>query len=207
MDKPRVLIILASTREGRAGEAVAKWIQSVAAERTDAKFVPVDLKDFPLPFYAHAKSPKQIETQYPDPTERQWVETVNRADGFLIVTPEYNHGYPAALKNALDYVYAGWNNKPIGFVSYGGIAAGARSVEQLRLVAVELQMVPIREAVHIPFVSKAFGENDKPTNPLTERGAEVMLNQLVWWANTLKYARTNFPLPRPSVPPKPSSFQ
>lgn len=203
MDKPRILVITASTREGRAGEGVAKWIQRVAAERTDAEFVPVDLKDFPLPFYAHAKSPKMIETQYPDPTERRWVETVNGADGFLIVTPEYNHGYPAALKNALDYVYAGWNRKPVAFVSYGGSAGGVRSVQQLRQVAVELQLIPVRAEVNIPMVFRAFGPDGNPTEPFLTTLAQNTLNELVWWAGVLKEARAKNPFPAPVMSPKP----
>ena len=107
----------------------------------------------------------------------------------MFVTPEYNHGYPAVLKNALDHVYAEWNNKPAAFVAYGGKAGGARSVEQLRSVAIELQMAPIRQAILIPGVRRAFDEDGKPADASYEQQADALLDQLVWWARALKAAR------------------
>jgi NAD(P)H-dependent FMN reductase len=112
-----IYIILGSTREGRKGEKVAKWVHSVAASRSDLDIELVDLRDWSLPFVHNADTPASgkynVETQ-------KWADKIAQADGFLIVTPEYNHGYPAVLKNALDHLYAEWNGKPVAFVSYGG---------------------------------------------------------------------------------------
>lgn len=200
MGKPRILIILASIREGRVGEPIARWMLEMAKQRSDFTVEWVDLKDWPLPLYAHAESPKKIEAKYTDPLEQHWVEKVRAADGFLVVTPEYNHGYPPGLKNALDYAYWAWNHKPIAFVSYGAVG-GARSVEQLRLVAVDLQLVPTRDAVHLPLMPPPFGPDGKPTNPFTVWNAEVMLNQLGWYAGILKNARERSAPPPPPPPP------
>ncbi len=203
MDVPRIAIITASVREGRAGQRVADWAISLATARTDLIVAGVDLKDWPLPHYAYAKNPKQIERDYPDELPRRWVETVNSFDGFLVITPEYNHGYPASLKDALDYVYAGWNNKPIAFMSYGGQAGGSRSVEQLRQVVVELQMVPIRESVVIPGAGRAFGPDGQPVNPMLVVQAQNTISQLIWWAVVLKNGRQQVPLPTMVKPPLP----
>jgi NAD(P)H-dependent FMN reductase len=110
-----------------------------------------------------------------------------------VVTPEYNHSFPGQLKNALDTVYAPWGYKPVGFVSYGGFAAGARAVEQLRLVAVELRMVPVREEVNLRLVGLAADERGQPTDPLYARKANALLDDLAWWGRVLRDARTNHP--------------
>ncbi len=191
---PKILIILSSIREVRAGERVAQWIHNLAAKRTDMHAELVDLKAIDLPLYHYAKDTKEIEESYTDEGERAWVEKVNSADGFIIVTPEYNHGYPPSLKNALDYIYAGWNNKPVAFVSYGGAMAGSRATEQLRQVVIELQMAPIRAHVPIQFISKAFGPDGNPLDPRYAKLAGKMFNQLAWWANVLKEGRQNHPI-------------
>src|SRR6266571_7322720 len=113
---PRIEIILASIREGRMGEKVARWIHALAAHRTELEVGLIDLRDWPLPPYAYPATPRVMESRYPDPLARAWVGRIGGADGFIIVTPEYNHGYPPSLKNAIDYVYAGWNFKPAAFV-------------------------------------------------------------------------------------------
>ena len=130
-----------------------------------------------------------MERNYADERERAWVRLIERLDGFIVVTPEYNHGYPAALKNALDYAYAGWNRKPVAFVSYGGAAGGVRAVQQLRQVVVELQMAPIRAEVNIPFAMKAFNERGEPSDPLHRKRASAMLNDLAWWTWALREGR------------------
>ncbi len=110
-------------------------------------------------------------------------------DGFIIVSPEYNHAYPAVLKNAMDWIYPEWNNKPVGFVSYGSVG-GARGVEQLRLVAVELQMSPIRQGVFIPGAYPFGAKEWKPeADESLTRDAGKMFDQLLWWAKALKNAR------------------
>jgi NAD(P)H-dependent FMN reductase len=186
---PHILIILASIRENRQGETVARWFHRLASRRKDFDAELVDLKEWSLPFYHEAKTPVAMEHEYTDPKARAWVEKVEGADGFILVTSEYNNGYPPTLKNALDYVYTGWNNKPMACVSYGGPGAGMRSVAQLRQVAVELQMAPIRGEVNIPFVARAFNELGEPLEATHVKRADAMFDQLVWWADALAEAR------------------
>ena len=195
---PRIEIILGSVREGRAGERVARWIHAIASRRADLEAALIDLKEWPLPPYAFAANPKQLETRYEDALARAWFERIARADGFVIVTPEYNHGYPPSLKNALDYLYAPWNNKPVAFASYGGTSGGVRAVQQLRQVVVELQMAPIRAEVNIPFVARAFGEQGEPVDPLHAKRAAAMFDQLAWWAIVLREGRERHPRPAPA---------
>lgn len=119
--RPRIPVILGSTRQGRAGESVSRRLMDQLQRRDDADFQLVDLRDFPLPFFNHPLPP--ASGRYA-PEAKSWAETVEAGDGFLIVTPEYNHGYPAVLKNALDHVYQEWNRKPVAFVSYGAAGGG-----------------------------------------------------------------------------------
>src|SRR5690606_14476488 len=134
---PRIGIIIGSTREGRFGDKPARWISGIAAKRTDMQFELIDLRDYPLPFFEEQMSPVYAPTQHP--VAQRWAARLATLDGFIVVTPEYNHGASAVLKNALDYAYKEFNRKPIAFVGYGGVGA-ARSVEHLRMVAVDLQM-------------------------------------------------------------------
>ena len=124
-----------------------------------------------------------------------FAERIARADGFVVITPEYNHGYPGTLKNALDLVNAEWRAKPMGFVSYGGPAGGVRAVEQLRQVAVELHLVPLRDAVAIPMARSAFGDGGAPADPdgFIADSLETMLERLVWWSRALAAARRAAP--------------
>ena len=183
-----ILIILASTREGRAGEKVAQWVEKLAMARSDFASELVDLRDWPLPFFTSAVPPGSPDYQ-PEGLVKQWSEKIASADGFLVVTPEYNHGYPGVLKNALDHLFREWNRKPVAFVSYGGAAGGARSVEQLRQVAVELQMAPVREALHIAGIWNALGEDDSPKDPSAAKRLAAIFDELAWWATALKAAR------------------
>jgi NAD(P)H-dependent FMN reductase len=185
-DRPHIQIILSSTREGRFGETVAKWFHSVAESRQDLTTELLDLRDWSMPFFDQPMSP--AGGNYADEA-KPWAAKIAQGDGYVIVTPEYNHGYPAVLKNAMDHLYREWNNKPVAFVSYGGGAGGARSVEQLRLVAVELQMAPIRETVVIPMARAAFNEQGEPINPALNERANAVLDQIKWWAEALKTAR------------------
>lgn len=194
---PKIAIIIGSIRNKSAGEKAARWLFGLAKARTDLAFELVDLKDWPLPLYAYPKNPNEMEADYPDELARRWAETVNRFDGFIMVTPEYNHGYPPSLKNALDYVYAGWNRKPVAFVSYGGPAGGVRAVQQLRTVAVDLQMAPIRAEVNIQMIGRAFDEKGTLVlNPeIYAKGAQALFGQLAWWTEVLRDGRKNRPLP------------
>ncbi|MEK9173518.1 MAG: NAD(P)H-dependent oxidoreductase [Patescibacteria group bacterium] len=189
MNKPKIQIVIGSTRENRVGDKVGKWFYKHASKREDAVFELVDLRDWPLPFYDEVTGPGYLKGNYKTPKAKEWAAKVAEADGYVIVHPEYNHGYSAVLKNALDYAYTEWNNKPVAFVSYGGGAAGARATEQLREVAVELQMAPIREAIHIPMIWEALDENGEPKNPVFTERIDPVLNQLLWWVKPLKLAR------------------
>jgi NAD(P)H-dependent FMN reductase len=192
-DKLNIKIIVGSTREGRFGKTVAEWIHGIASQREDMSTEVIDLRDWPLPFFESARSPASgILAE----EARAWSELIGCADGFVIIAAEYNHGYTAVLKNALDHLYHEWCNKPVGFVSYGGASGGSRSVEQLRLVAIELQMAPIREAVVIPMARNAFGEDGQPLNTATNDRATAVLDQLAWWATALKNARNATSLAR-----------
>ena len=140
----KIAIILGSTRPGRNGEAVAKWVYEIAQKRADAEFELVDIKDFNLPLLDEPVPPSM--GQYSKPHTKAWAAKVGSFDGYVFVTPEYNHGISGALKNAIDFLFAEWNNKAAGFVSYGS-AGGARAVEQLRLVLAELQIATVRNQV------------------------------------------------------------
>lgn len=190
MPNPKIHIILSSVREGRVGETVAKWVYQQAQKRSDMEVELIDLKDYPLSDYTDARHPKMVEPgAFPEDIANKWVAKVAEADGYLIVTPEYNHGYPASLKNALDYPYDQWNNKAVGFVSYGGFVGGARAVEQLRLVAGELQLADVRNSLHIIFASQAFDDSGQPKDPMHAQTLEGVFDQLVLWTNTLKPIR------------------
>lgn len=183
---PKVLIILGSTRQNRQGETVTRWITGRASQRSDAVFEIVDLKDWSLPFFESSMPPAM--GQY-DAATLPWADRVDTADGYIFVTPEYNHGYPAVLKNALDHLFREWGRKPAAIVSYGMTGAGFRAAEQLRQVLIELRMVPVREQVGVPVVWKAFDAQGRVRDEQLERAADAMLNELVWWAATLMPAR------------------
>ena len=191
MSKPKILVIEASVRNSRAGDAVTNWVMSEAQKRDDAVYEKVDLIDYPLKDYYDSRHPKTVEPgTYPDEIANKWVAKVNEADGFIIVTPEYNHGYPASLKNALDYPYNQWNNKAVGFVSYGGFVGGARAVEQLRLVSAELVMADVRDAVHLIFVGQAFDEQGNVKDPKANDTLTAVFADVVAWSTALKPLRT-----------------
>ncbi|MBI2196212.1 NAD(P)H-dependent oxidoreductase [Candidatus Daviesbacteria bacterium] len=184
----KIQIILGSTRPNRFSEKPGKWIFELLQKREGIEAELIDLRDYPLPFFNEPMSPTMLKGKYSNKEAERWVEKVAEADGYIIVTPEYNHGYSAVLKNALDYPYEQWNNKPVGFVAYGGMG-GARAVEQLREVVVELQMVPIRTAVHIPaFWTLLDDKGNLKTETLNE-SAEAMLDHLIRWTKVLKEAR------------------
>ncbi len=180
---PSILVVLGSTREGRVGEKVARWLMRRLDEQPEADFELADLRDYRLPIYEGPSSDRR------DAGVERWADRVAAADGYVIVTPEYNHGYPAALKSALDHAYAEWNRKPVAFVSYGGHAAGYRAVEQLRQVAVELQMVPIREQVGIQAPWTAFDAHGELMQTGATEAVGRMLDDLLWWTRALKHAR------------------
>lgn len=185
-DNVKVQIILASIREERLGETVGNWFKGVVDTRDDLDTEFIDLRDWQLPFFQEPRTPSSghyAEVAMP------WAEKIAQGDAYIVICPEYNHGYSPVLKNALDHIHREWANKPIGFVSYGGPAGGARAVEQLRLVAVNLQMAPIQEAVVIPFARSAFDSDGQPNNSALNNRANALLDQLLWWTRALKAAR------------------
>ena len=189
-DRVRIQILLGSTREGRFGDRVAKWLYGHATEREDLIAELIDLRDWPLPFFNEPLSP--ITGRYASEA-RAWAAKVAEADGYVFVTPEYNFGYPAVLKNALDHIYHEWNNKPVSFVGHGGAAGGSRAVQQLRQVVVELQMAPIRAGIVIPFARRLFDESGAIRDESYDARASALLDQLVWWTRALKAARAEKP--------------
>jgi NAD(P)H-dependent FMN reductase len=187
MSKLKIKIIVGSTRPNRFSEKPAQWILDIAKKREDLDVELLDLRDYPLPFFEEPLPPGLARDNYTNPVVVKWKQKVTEADGFIIVTPEYNHGYPAVLKNALDYVYFAWGRKAVAFVSWGG-AGGTRGVEQLRLVTIELDMVPTRWAVHIPnpWFIKDVSDIDTEAN---QQSAKALLDHLTWWSGALKTAR------------------
>ena len=187
MSKLKIKVIVGSTRANRFSEKPATWIFDLAQKRTDLDVELLDLSDYPLPFFEEAMPPGLAKDQYENPIVVKWRDKIREADGFIICSPEYNHGYPAVLKNALDYTYFSWARKAVAFVSWGG-AGGARGVEQLRLVAIELDMVPTRTAVHIsnPWLIKEMSQIDTEPN---RQSAAALLDNLAWWSGALKAAR------------------
>ena len=190
----RIGIILASVREGRRGEAFARWIRELLAERPDVEVELLDLLEWSLPPYRHPTPPNAAEKSYPEGSlEARWRDRIAALDGFVIVTPEYNHSFPGALKNALDTVYTPWNHKPVAFVSYGGFAAGARAVEHLRLSAVELRMVPVRDEVNVRLPGYVADAQGRPADPLYARKAQATLDDVLWWARVAREGRARHP--------------
>jgi NAD(P)H-dependent FMN reductase len=189
MSKPKLAVIVGSVRPNRFADHPAQWIAEHARKRSDFDVEIVDLKDYPLPLFAEPTSPAYGPSQ--DATAQRWQKKVAEFDAYIFTVAEYNRGPTAVLKNALDYSYREWNNKPVGFVGYGGVG-GARAVEQLRLTAVELEMAPVRHGVHIQTpvylaVAKE-GQNLADFDHLNQ-SAKVMLDQLAWWTRALKAAR------------------
>jgi NAD(P)H-dependent FMN reductase len=181
-----VAIILGSTRPGRVGEAVARWVHGIAAQRTDARFELLDIKDFNLPLLDEPIPPTL--GQYTQPHTRAWAAKIAEFDGFVFVTAEYNHGIPGALKNAIDYLFREWNHKAAGFVSYGS-AGGVRAVEQLRLVMAELQVADVRSQVMLSLFTDF--ENFTTFIPAAHREAQVnhVLDEVIAWGAALKPLR------------------
>ena len=185
---PKLNVIVASVREERAGRAIGDWF--VARARAHAKFDVdlVDLKDVNLPLLDEPKHPRL--RQYQREHTKAWSASVAGADAFVFVTPEYNHGAPPALINAFDYVYLEWNYKPAGFVSYGGVSGGTRSVQMSKPIVSALKMVPIVEAVTIPFFTKMMeGPVFKGGEP-HDQAAIVRLEELLRWSAALRTLRS-----------------
>jgi NAD(P)H-dependent FMN reductase len=189
MEKFKIAVIIGSTRATRFGDKPARWIHDIASQRNDMTVEILDLRDYPMPFFDEVASNAWVPSQ--NEVAECWQKKVAQFDGYIFVTAEYNRGIPAVLKNALDYAYLEWNRKPAAVVGYGSVGA-ARAAEQLRLIAIELQMAPTRTGVHIQGADfMAVWKNGKEIAelPYLRQNATDMLDQLVWWTKALKTAR------------------
>jgi NAD(P)H-dependent FMN reductase len=191
-----VQIIVGTTREGRFSERVAAWAVERLSGRDEVDVEVLDLRDHPLPYFDGA-APARLGRDYPSAEVARLGERIDRADAFVVLTAEYNHGYPAVLKNAMDWTFVEWRRKPITFIGWGNVG-GARAIEQLRQVAAEFEMAPVRHAVHIlPHVMIPARTAEDPTDvtvfaPL-EQKFELMVDDLLWWTRALAEARSARP--------------
>jgi NAD(P)H-dependent FMN reductase len=189
-----ISVIIGSTRQGRFSEKPAHWFLQQLKKRAGVEARLLDLRDFPMPFFDQPVPPSTPgKAPYEHEVVKRWTAAIAESDGFVFVTPEYNYGPAAVLKNAIDWVYQEWNRKAVGFVSYGS-AMGARSVQQLRETAIELQLAPVRSSVHIPVATLwahyQGGDVEAGLAELEAR-AEALIDDLLWWSTALKTARTN----------------
>jgi len=182
----KIGIVTGSTRPNRKSADVAKWVLRIARERGDAEYELVDVKDFELPLLDEPIPP--IMGKYQQPHTKRWAAKIASLDAFVFVSPEYNHGIPAALKNAIDFLFAEWNDKAAGFVSYGG-AGGARAVEQLRLVLAEVHVATVRAQVLLSMMTDFESFTTFKPAPHHEKEVGTVLDQVVTWAGALKQVR------------------
>jgi NAD(P)H-dependent FMN reductase len=175
---PLLSIIIGSTRPGRAGLPIAEWFAGRARRHGGFELDVVDLAELNLPMLDEPNHPRL--RQYTHQHSKDWSARADAADAFVIVTPEYNHGYSPAVKNAVDYLHHEWRYKPVGFVSYGGVAAGTRAMQQLKQVVTAVKMLPITEAVNIPFHTQFLDDEGRiQANEVMEQAADAMLDELV----------------------------
>jgi NAD(P)H-dependent FMN reductase len=184
-DTVRLAVIVGSTRQGRFADTVARWFLDQARGHGGFDLDVIDLADQDLPAIYPAGQNAAVEA---------FTARIEQADAFVVVTPEYNHGYPASLKQAIDLPYEQWHAKPVGFVSYGGVAGGARAVEQLRQVFAELHAVTVRDTVGLAMADQQFDADGQLADPTrANAAAKVLLDRLCWWAAALKQARATRP--------------
>jgi NAD(P)H-dependent FMN reductase len=185
---PKLMVVIASTRPQRVGLAVGRWFVSRAEEHGGFDLDVADLAEIDLPFLDEPKHPRFHD--YARGHTREWSARVEASDAFVFVTAEYNHGYPAPLKNAIDYLNQEWRDKPLGFVSYGGVSAGTRAVQQLKQVVTAVKLVPVGEAVHIPFVAQFIDESGAvQANEVMDQAATSMLDELLLMERALRRVR------------------
>jgi NAD(P)H-dependent FMN reductase len=191
---PKLQVVIGSTRPTRAADHVAPWVINRAKSHEAFEVEVLDLRDWPLPiFQEHLGTLGDfVDPPYSEPIVKRWNNKIAEADAYLFVTPEYNHSVPGVLKNAIDNVFVSFafRNKPAAFVGYSsGIAAGTRAVEHLALIAIETELVPLRNTVLIPKVESAFNDQHNPIDPDTETALEILLDDLAWWSTHLARAR------------------
>jgi NAD(P)H-dependent FMN reductase len=181
-----IMIIVGSTRRDRLGDKVSQWVQDNIEQRDDISVDVADLKEVNLPFYDERAPIGALNDEFAHTQGKSWNERLKAANGFIMITPEYNHGPPAALKNAIDYGWTGWHYKPVSFVSYSiGAIAGARAVEQLRLVCQGVKLLPLPTAIHIPRVQNTLFGDEKTGRHATTKTLSNALDELVTIGNKL----------------------
>ncbi|WP_375385984.1 NADPH-dependent FMN reductase [uncultured Microbacterium sp.] len=185
MSDLKIAIILGSTRPGRNGAAVAEWVLERAANR-EATYELIDLADFPLPHLDEPVPPSM--GSYTNDHTKAWAEKIGAYDGFVFVTPEYNHSTSGVLKNAIDYLYAEWNNKAAGFVAYGSLG-GARAIEHLRGISAELQIADVRQQLSFSLFTDFENFSTFAPGPQHQAAADTLFDQLEAWAGALKPLR------------------
>lgn len=183
----KLKIITSTNRSGAQGRIVADWIYEYVKGNSDFEVELLDLAEINLPFMDEPNHPKL--KQYKFEHTKKWSKTIEDADAFIIVLAEYNYGFPAPIKNAIDYLHDEWKYKPVGFVSYGGVSAGLRAVQMLKQVLTTLSMMPLTEQVNLPFFSKNIQDGKFIPNDSAIRSADVMLEELKKWTESMRQIR------------------
>ena len=185
---PTLTVIVGSTRPGRAGQPIAEWFADRARTHAGFDVEVADLAQIGLPLLDEPNHPRL--GQYIQQHTKDWSALIDRADAVVFVTPEYNYGYPASIKNAIDFLHREWRDKPVGFVSYGGVAAGTRAVQQLKQVVTTLRMVPVFDSVNIPFHTKLIADGKFHANDVLDQAADTMLDELLRLESALHQLHT-----------------
>ena len=184
----RLKIIIASTRPGRKGIYVADWFTEAVKKYPDFEVEVLDLAAINLPFLDEPNHPRLHK--YEQEHTREWSRKINNADAFVVVIPEYNYGMPPTLANAINFLYTEWNYKPVGFVSYGGLSGGTRSVQMSKLIMTAVRMMPLPEAVNLPFFEKKIDENRNfQSDEFVDKSLDTMMKELLKWTIALKPMR------------------
>jgi NAD(P)H-dependent FMN reductase len=182
-----IMVLLGSSRPGRQGEKVANWINNDLGKRSDISLDFVDVRELQLPFYDEPKQISDLAGKFNHAAAAEWNVRVGRADGFIMITPEYNHGVSAILKNAIDYAWESWNYKPLSMVSYSsGPWGGVRAIEQLRLIAAGVWLIPLFKSVQIAHVQKAFDSENKPVDTTLNDRLDSLVSELLMMSQKLK---------------------
>jgi NAD(P)H-dependent FMN reductase len=193
-------IVVGSTRPGRAALPIAQWTFDRAVAHGGFEVELVDLDDYALPVLDEPHHPRMA--RYEHEHTKRWSATIAEGDAYVFVTPEYNHGPSASLLNAFDYLSGEWQYKPVGFVSYGGLSGGLRSVQVMKQIVTTVKMMPVPEGVAIPMVMQHLGDNGFTSTPVIDAAVPIMLDELLRWTGALEDLRHN-PPPPPPMPPMP----